>query len=197
MALEQSLGSASTLPRIRIEPAPSTAGIHALGLTTGLVGLFSAGFFPADSRLLQLGLGCGALWLILVGLLEWRRCSLLGACAFTSYGMFWLSQEAMVLLPASGLGRPPQASSLAAYLAIWAMFSMFMFLGSLRNHRNLAALFGILAVMIVLVAIGKATGNPILEKLAGLIGLAGGVLASFTALDRQVSPAAKPPLQEP
>ncbi len=188
MALQK---SANNHPLLISAPVPGTTqpasmGILALGITTGLASLYSIGLLAADSKLLKTGLIWGGFWLILIGILEWRRNSLLGATAFTSFGLFWLSLVAMILLPAGGWGRAPQPSSLAAYLSVWGMFSAVLCCGSRQASRFLGAFFGVLTAMIALLAIGQAMGHQGIKLASGYVGLAGGLLATWVAFAKLI-----------
>ena len=54
--------------------------------------------------------------------------------AFLSYGLFWLSLVALIVLPKLGWGAASNETAMAAYLAMWGLFTAVMFIGTLRLH---------------------------------------------------------------
>ena len=54
-----------------------------------------------DAMILSMGFFYGGLAQVIAGIEEWKKGNTFGATAFTSYGLFWLSLVAIVLLPKS------------------------------------------------------------------------------------------------
>ena len=63
-----------------------------------------------------------------------------GLTAFTSYGSFWLTLVAILLLPKMGLAAAADGHFLGAYLALWGLFTLFLFFGTLRAAKVLVCL---------------------------------------------------------
>src|SRR5207244_10279567 len=78
--------------------------------------------------------------------------------AFLSYGLFWLSLVALVLLAELGWGAPSNDTAMAAYLAMWGLFTAVMFIGTLRLNRALQVVFGTLTILFFMLAIVDFTG---------------------------------------
>ncbi|WP_204319293.1 acetate uptake transporter, partial [Escherichia coli] len=72
----------------------------------------------------------GGLAQILAGLLEYKKGNTFGMTAFTAYGSFWLSLVGLLLLPRLGLAEATEAHVLGIYLALWGVFTLFMFFGT-------------------------------------------------------------------
>lgn len=160
---------------------PAPLGLLAFGLTTVLLNLHNAGFYDLGSMILAVGIFYGGLAQVIAGVLEWKKANTFGATAFTSYGMFWLTLVALILLPKS---YPTLAANsgaaMAAYLGIWGLFTAFLFLGTLRLNRALQVVFATLTVLFVLLAVAEAEGLPSLGRFAGYEGIVCGLSAMYT-----------------
>lgn len=98
---------------------PGPLGLMGFGMTTVLLNLHNAGFFPLSSVILSMGIFYGGLAQILAGLLEYKKGNTFAATAFTSYGAFWLSLVGLLMLPKMGLADATDAQFLGVYLGLW------------------------------------------------------------------------------
>ncbi|HEY1489735.1 MAG TPA: acetate uptake transporter, partial [Verrucomicrobiae bacterium] len=73
-------------------------------------------------------------------------------------------------------------TGLSVYLAIWGVFTGFMFLGTLRLSRALQFVFASLTVLFFLLVAAKQTGNESVEHFAGFEGIVCGLSAIYTGL---------------
>jgi len=158
---------------------PAPLGLLGFGMTTVLLNLHNAGFFGLNSMILGMGLCYGGAAQVVAGVQEWKNNNTFGATAFTSYGFFWLSLVALVLL---GGGYKTDADGLASYLILWGIFTGVMFIGTFRLSRALQWVFGTLTVLFGLLAIGELTGNSGITHFAGYEGILCGLLAMYTGL---------------
>jgi hypothetical protein len=71
---------------------------------------------------------------------------------------------------------------MAAYLALWGLFTLIMFIGSLKISRALQFVLGTLALVFFLEAAGAATGIGMFTVVAGYVELISGLVAIYTAL---------------
>ena len=78
---------------------PAPLGLLAFGMTTVLLNMHNAGFYGLNSMILGMGLFYGGSAQVIAGCMEWKKGNTFATTAFTSYGMFWLSLVALVLLP--------------------------------------------------------------------------------------------------
>ena len=180
MANQTIASSSLSLHDTTANPAP--LGLLGFGMTTILLNLHNAGFFGFDAMILGMGIFYGGLGQILVGIMEWKKNNTFGATAFTSYGLFWLSLVALVILPKTGFGAAPQASAMVAYLSMWGLFSAVLFIGTFRLNKALVFVFGTLVVLFFLLAAGEATGNHTITTIAGYEGIICGLSAMYTGL---------------
>jgi len=162
---------------------PAPLGLLAFGMTTVLLNLHNAGFYPLDSMIVAMGFAYGGIAQIVVGVLEFRKGNTFGTVAFSSYGLFWWSLVVLLLLPGSTLGvTGPTAESLAAYFFIWGLFTLVMFFGTLKTNRILQTVFMSLAILFFLLTVRELTGNALIAKLVGFEGIICGLSAVYLGL---------------
>jgi len=137
---------------------PAPLGLLGFGMTTVLLNLHNAGFYELNSMVLAMGICYGGLAQIIAGIMEWRKNNTFAATAFISYGLFWLSLVMLIVLTKLGWGAPSNDTAMAAYLAMWGLFTAVMFIGTLRLHVAGQIIFGSLAILFFLLAIGDFTG---------------------------------------
>lgn len=161
---------------------PAPLGLMGFGMTTILLNLHNAGFCDLTAVVLSMGLFFGGLAQILAGLLEFKKGNTFGMTAFTSYGAFWLSLVGILLLPQLGLAQASDGETLGGYLALWGVFTLFMFFGTLRANRVMQFVFASLALLFALLAVGNLTGNAGLLRIAGFEGIVCGASAIYLAM---------------
>jgi succinate-acetate transporter protein len=162
---------------------PAPLGLLGFGMTTVLLNLHNAGFYELNSMVLAMGICYGGAAQIIAGIMEWRKSNTFAATAFISYGFFWLSLVTLIVLAKLGWGAPSDETAMAAYLAIWGVFTAVMFVGTLRLNLALQIIFGSLAILFFLLAIGDFTGASAGFKHAtGYEGIFCGLSAMYAGL---------------
>ncbi len=162
---------------------PAPLGLLGFGMTTVLLNLHNAGLYELNSMILGMGLAYGGTAQVVAGIMEWKKNNTFGTTAFVSYGFFWLSLVALVVLPKAVTGVAATGGvALAAYLAMWGLFTAVMFVGTLRLSRALQVVFGSLTVLFFLLAGGNAAGNAGLLHVAGVEGILCGLSAIYAGL---------------
>jgi succinate-acetate transporter protein len=152
-------------------------------MTTVLLNVHNAGFFPMNSMILAMGLCYGGVAQILAGIFEWKKNNVFGMTAFISYGFFWLSLVALIWLPKADPTWKTTEGALATYLAIWGLFTFGLFIGSLRLSRAVQFVFGTLVILFALLAIGDFTeAGPAFKHFTGFEGIFCGLAAFYTGL---------------
>ncbi|MBE0479642.1 MAG: acetate uptake transporter [Dehalococcoidia bacterium] len=170
------------MPGIRDSTAnPAPLGLMAFGITTVLLNLHNAGLFDLGTMVLATGIFYGGIAQIIAGVMEWRKNNTFGMLAFLSYGSFWLTLVGLLVLPELGWGPAPEPTAMVAYLSMWGLFTAIMFVGTLKINRALQVVFGTLIVLFALLAIGDATGNASITRIAGYEGLVCGLSAVYAA----------------
>ena len=97
---------------------PGPLGLMGFGMTTVLLNLHNAGFFPLNSAIISMGIFFGGTAQIPAGLLEYKKGNTFGMTAFTAYGSFWLSPVGLLLLPRLGPAEATEAHVLGIYRAV-------------------------------------------------------------------------------
>ncbi len=176
------LGKAAALAETVIKDTtanPAPLGLMGFGLTTVLLNLHNAGIIGIGSMILSMGIFYGGVAQIIAGVMEWKKKNTFGTVAFTSYGFFWISLVALILMPKFGMGDPADKTAMAAYLFTWGVFSFVLFIATLKMNRALMLVFFMLVVLFLLLGLGDATGNATITRIAGFEGLLCGLGAMY------------------
>ena len=160
---------------------PAPLGLLGFGLTTVLLNLHNAGFVALGSTVLAMGICYGGLAQVVAGLMEWKKKNTFGTVAFTSYGFFWLSLVALIVLPKLGLAEKSDHMTMAAYLLMWGLLTFILLLGTFRTNVALVTVFFLLTVLFLMLGVADATQNAALTRIAGIEGLATGFAAIYLA----------------
>ena len=164
---------------------PAPLGLMGFGMTTVLLNLHNAGFYPLDTMILAMGLTYGGIAQIIAGVMEFRKGNTFGTTAFCSFGLFWLSLVALhakVLSDSFISIELFSKASMAAYFFMWGLFTAVMFVGTLKANRALQFVFLSLAVLFFLLTARDLTGSGLIGTIAGYEGLICGLSAVYLAL---------------
>ena len=161
---------------------PAPLGLMGFGMTTILLNLHNSGFFALDSVILAMGIFYGGIAQIFAGLLEYKKGNTFGLTAFTSYGSFWLTLVAILMMPKMGLADAANGHFLGVYLGLWGVFTLFMFFGTLQGARMLQFVFLSLTVLFALLAVGNIVESESIIHIAGWVGIICGASAIYTAM---------------
>lgn len=161
---------------------PAPLGLLGFGMTTVLLNFHNAGIFPLGSMILGMGIFCGGLAQVFAGLMEWKKGNTFGTTAFTLYGIFWLSLVVLLVFPKIGWSDGNTPAAMALYLFIWGLFTLVMFIGTLKLNRALQFVFASLTILFFMLALGDIMQNESIKILAGIEGIICGFSAVYTAL---------------
>jgi len=121
---------------------PAPLGLFGFGLSTFLLNVHNAGFFPLDSMILAMALWYGGLTQVIVGIMEWKKGITFGTVAFSSYGWFWIILATLIILPKTGLGiAPANPTAMACFLFIWGLMSAILWYCTFRLTTALNLVF--------------------------------------------------------
>jgi len=171
----------------KISPAnPAPLGLMGFGMTTVLLNIHNAGFFPdVGSMILGMGIFFGGISQMIAGVLEYKKGNTFGMTAFTSYGAFWLTLVAMLVIPKLGLAVAPPREFVGCYLFMWGLFTGLMFIGTLKSNRVLQFIFASLTVLFMLLAVEHWAPEHfahIIGRIAGFEGIVCGASAIYLAM---------------
>jgi len=158
---------------------PAPLGLLGFGLTTVLLNIHNAGLMELNVMILAMGLCYGGFAQIVAGIMEFRNKNLFGATVFTSYGFFWLSLCVIWVNPFGVAAADRQA--MGWYLLMWGVFTLVMFIGSLKHNRVTQFIFLTLTLLFFLLTFGDFTGNETIIRIAGVVGIICGLSASYSA----------------
>jgi succinate-acetate transporter protein len=163
---------------------PAPLGLMGFGMTTVLLNIHNAGFFPVSAMVLAMGLFYGGIAQIIAGILEFKKGNTFGMTAFISYGTFWLTLVATWVIP--GLNPPNGSATPVAYMGwylfLWGVFTFFMWIGTFGKNRVVQFIFLSLMVLFWLLAARDWTGSATIGRIAGFEGIVCGLSAIYLAM---------------
>ncbi len=170
-----------------ISSNPAPLGLMGFGMTTVLLNFHNAGIIELSSMILAMGIFYGGLAQVVAGIMEWKKGNTFGTTAFTSYGFFWLSLVALIIMPKMGLIAAPEKLSMVAYLIMWGIFTAGLFIGTLKLNRALQFVFASLTLLFFLLAAGDFSNSSTIKHIAGYVGIICGFSAIYTALAQVIN----------
>ena len=161
---------------------PAPLGLMGFGMTTVLLNVHNAGFYPLDTMILAMGVFYGGLAQIIAGIMEFKKGNTFGTTAFCSYGLFWLTLVFLLVFPNLGWGTKHSEASFSCYLFMWGLFTFFMYIGTLKLNRALQTVFLSLVILFWLLALSHLTGSAAIGTIAGWEGIFCGLSAIYAAM---------------
>jgi len=168
-------------PQELANPAP--LGLMGFGMTTVLLNLHNAGFYPISSVIIAMGIFYGGIAQIIAGIMEFKKGNTFGTTAFTSYGSFWLTLVALIYLNGK-MGIPATETSFVGwYLLVWGIFTFFMWIGTWKAPKALQFVFLSLTILFFMLAARDFFGlTGIFAKITGIEGIICGASAIYLAM---------------
>ncbi|MFA6962289.1 MAG: acetate uptake transporter [Opitutaceae bacterium] len=143
---------------------PAVVGLAGFGLTTLLLQFHNVGWMGLGP-VIWVGLIFGGAAQLIAGFQEMKTGNHFGYCAFTGYGAFWISL-CLMLLGNNFKIFEASHEDIGWFLIAWTLFTVILWIGSLRIHGAMATTFTLLLIGFVLLDIGHF-GNPLFNKIAG------------------------------
>ena len=158
---------------------PAPLGLCGFALTTWLLSMINAGWFLPTSMplVLAMAFAFGGTAQFVAGVCELPRGNSFGFTAFCAFGAFWWSFALFVMLPHAGVA----AGFVGWYLALWGVFTLFMWFGTFATNRAVSTVFLLLWITFFLLAAGEWTDITLLHRLGGYFGLATAAAAVYLA----------------
>lgn len=160
---------------------PAPLGLLGFGMTTCLLNLHNAEIIPLSIVIIAMGFALGGAAQIIAGIMEFKKNNVFGATAFTAYGFFWWSLILIWINPFSGINSADPVS-MGYYLAIWGIFSFFMFIETLKHNRSSQVIFSTLVLLFFLLSLANFTGSESIHTIAGYVGIFCGASAIYSAV---------------
>jgi succinate-acetate transporter protein len=161
---------------------PAPLGLLGFGMTTVLLNFHNAGLYEFNSMILAIGIFYGGLAQVVAGIMEWKKNNTFGMTAFLSYGFFWLALVGLMVMPKFGMGVASSPIAMECFLGMWGLFTLLMFIGTLRLSRALQVVFGTLTLLYFLLVLGDATESAAVKQFAGFEGLICGFSAIYAGI---------------
>ncbi|NLC33498.1 MAG: acetate uptake transporter [Clostridiales bacterium] len=165
---------------------PAPLGLLGFGLTTLLLNLHNAGLIKLSIVIVAMGFALGGAAQIIAGIMEFFKNNTFGATAFTAYGFFWWSLIIIWINPFEGIAAA-DLTSMGWYLLLWGVFTLLMFIGTLRLNKGLQVVFLSLAVLFFQLSMGDFTGNIFFTRLGGWVGIFCGASAVYCSLAQVIN----------
>jgi len=178
-AAKPALAVPTTLPKVA-NPAP--LGLAAFGVTTVVLCSIHAGILPpeATAAVVPLAFAFGGLAQVVTGVLEFRNGNTFGTVAFTAYGSFWLWFSLLIWTVGAGWLKPPAPVGVGAVLAMWGVFTFYLWICTFRASKAVFSTFLCLWITFFLLA-GSDFGWKAGKKLGGIVGLITGLIALYAS----------------
>lgn len=165
---------------------PAPLGLLGFGMTTVLLNIHNAGVIPLSSMILAMGIFYGGIAQVIAGVMEWKKGNTFASTAFISYGFFWLTLVALLVLPKIGwwdaTDKNTTPATMGTYLFFWGLFTLVMFIATIRLNHALQFVFGTLVILFFLLSYAEFSGNESIGTIAGYDGIICGLSAIYTGL---------------
>lgn len=165
---------------------PSPLGLLGFGMTTLLLNLHNANIIPLSIVIVAMGFALGGSAQIIAGIMEFKKNNVFGATAFTSYGFFWWSLIIIWINPFKAIAAADD-KSMGFYLLIWGIYTLMMYIGTLKHNRATQVVFLTLTILFALLSIGDFTGIHFIKIIAGWVGILCGISAIYTSLAQVIN----------
>jgi succinate-acetate transporter protein len=194
------------------DPAP--LGLAGFALTTFLLSGHNASWIP-DLIWIGPAIFYGGLAQFCAGMWEFRNRNVFGATAFSTYGAFWMGLGIFIVLGVGngnffkGYTGGDLTNALAWYLFAFAVFNLYMLIGSTRVNTAVFLVFFTLQVTEVVLVIGffnlSHGGTPWWLHAGGWCGIVTAAVAWYTSAagvwngvaGRTLLPVGRPLVTEP
>jgi uncharacterized protein len=175
---------------------PGPLGLGAFALTTFFLSSVNAGWLPktVEGVVLGLALFYGGLTQLLAGMWEFVKGNTFGAVAFSSYGAFWLSFWYLVAHVTLKATPHDAAKGVGFFLLGWAIFTLYMFVCSIRTTGVIMAVFGFLFLTFLFLSLGELNTSTGLTKVGGYLGLVTAALAWYGSMAAVMNATARRPV---
>lgn len=154
------------------DPAP--LGLAAFALTTFAFSIANAGLVgeAAINHFVPLALIYGGLAQFIAGMWEFRNQNTFASTGFTSYGAFWIALGILEIFARQlGIAEEQVPVALAWTFTAWAIFTLYMWIGSWGVNAALGIVFTLLLATFILLAATEFTQSMGLRQIAGWVGI--------------------------
>jgi succinate-acetate transporter protein len=158
---------------------PTTLGLFGFGVTTVLLSLANLGILDLSMAIIAVAIVLGGFAEIIAGILEFKLGNTFPGTVFVAFGLFWLSLVLILLLPQIGAVTAADPFGIGVYLLIFALFSILLFISTLKSIITLKALLFLVFLLFLTLAIFYMFNIAIFLTLGGIIGVIAGLLGIY------------------
>jgi uncharacterized protein len=171
--------------------SPAPLGLNVLAFATAILGCYYTGFIiPYEGAGIRPALGAvllvAGIILVLAGMWEYRKNSMVHATIFTSYGGF-LAALGVIFMPNFTIVSALTSSGvlhdvLGLLFLCWTIVTGVLILGALRTSAFMTATMVVMFAAYLLLTIGQLAANTvILVHIGGWLAIATGIVAWIAA----------------
>jgi len=137
---------------------PSALGLFGLAMVTIVASSQKMGWTgPGVSLIVPWAIFLGGMAQLIAGMIDMKKNNVFGATAFCAYGFFWMGVAATWLTNLGVFGESMKAAADMNQLGVayigYLIFSMYMFVASLRTNKVLMTAFGLINVLLIALAL--------------------------------------------
>jgi succinate-acetate transporter protein len=143
---------------------PAVVGLAGFGLTTLLLQFHNIGLMGLGP-VVAMGFVFGGLAQMIAGFQEQKLGNNFGYSAFVAYGSFWIGLGIIWMLNFLKVYESSH-TDVGYFMLAWTLYTVILFIASLRVHKAMAITFGLLLIGFILLVVGHF-GNPVFNKIAG------------------------------
>ena len=159
---------------------PAPLGLFGFAVSTWMLSMFNVGWFKLDTLPLMMSTAFvfGGVAQFVAGVLEYPRGNTFGFVAFCSYGCFWFAFATFLMV----FGGKGPITYLGAWLVVWAVFTFFMWIATLKMpNRVLQLVFLTLWIAFLLLGLSHLLDMNVLHTTGGYVGMVTALLAFYAA----------------
>ena len=158
---------------------PTALGLFGFGITTILLSLANLGVLDLSMVIIAVAIVLGGFAEIFAGLFELKLGNTFAGTVFVAFGLFWLSLVLILLLPQIGAVGPADNVGIGVYLLIFAVFSLLLFIDTLKSIMTLKILLFLVMLLFLSLGIAYITGIALLTTIGGIVGVIAGALGIY------------------
>ena len=169
---------------------PGPLGLAGFALTTFILSMSNAQLVPAElgALFVPLALFYGGLAQILAGMWEFKKNNTFGSTAFTTFGAFWMSLSATVILETLKILNFGNYGHIAVglFLVGFTIFTFYMWVASFRTSNALLVVFTFLEIAFILLDLGEF--GVISSVPGGIFGIITAICAWYASAAGVINP---------
>lgn len=127
---------------------PAVVGLAGFGLTTLLLQFHNLGLVGLGP-IISMGFIFGGMAQLIAGLSEQKMGNNFGYSAFVSYGAFWIGLGIIWILNHLNIYKS-SSTDVGFFLVAWTLYTLIMFIASLRIHKAMVITFATLLIGFIL-----------------------------------------------